>query len=193
MILSRWLNRFFFFLFYLGKPRWDTGISPPELVQFLQTHPPGRALDLGCGTGTNVVTMAQRGWQVTGVDFIPTAIQAASQKIVKAGVQATVLVGDVTRMEKIHGPFDLALDIGCYHALGELEKQAYEKNLVRLMAANGHFLLYGFVRQPGGRFGISGNDIARWQDAWRLIQQQEGSYRKWPSAWYWFQKISTLP
>ena len=47
------MRRIFFELRYLlGDVPWDTGVSPPELLDFLDRHPPGRALDLGCGTGT---------------------------------------------------------------------------------------------------------------------------------------------
>ncbi len=44
-------------MYWRGKPRWDTGITPPEVVQLVEAEhfPPGRALDIGCGTGTNVV------------------------------------------------------------------------------------------------------------------------------------------
>ena len=58
----------------LGRAPWDTGISPSELMAFSESHHPGRALDLGCGTGTNLVTMAQLGWQATGVDVSGRAI-----------------------------------------------------------------------------------------------------------------------
>ncbi|HZD55845.1 MAG TPA: class I SAM-dependent methyltransferase, partial [Anaerolineales bacterium] len=68
------LRRIFFNLWYYREPPWDTGISPPELLAFIESHPAGQALDLGCGTGTNVITLARNGWQVTGVDFAPRAI-----------------------------------------------------------------------------------------------------------------------
>ncbi len=90
------LRRLSFSIWYYFRPPWDTGISPPELVGFLDAHPPGRALDMGCGTGTNIITMAKRGWQVTGIDFAPTAIKVARRKARGAGVKVDLNVGDVS-------------------------------------------------------------------------------------------------
>jgi hypothetical protein len=42
---------------------------PTELMDFIQRHPIGRALDLDCGTGINVITYARREWQIAGLDF----------------------------------------------------------------------------------------------------------------------------
>ena len=70
-------RRLAFNIWYFRKPPWDSGISPPELLEFIRTRPAGKAIDLGCGTGTNVITLAKAGWQVTGVDFALRAIHMA--------------------------------------------------------------------------------------------------------------------
>jgi SAM-dependent methyltransferase len=132
-------NRLFFNFHYLGKPRWDTGISPPELLEFIEQHAPGRGLDLGCGTGTNAITLAKAGWQVTGVDFIGRAVQTARQKARQAGAQITFLQGDVTPLPNLSGPFDLILDIGCFHSLAPQGKAAYVENLERWLAPQGAY------------------------------------------------------
>jgi len=153
MGIRNFLRRLTFRLWYLFDPPWDTGISPPELMDFIENHPPGRAIDIGCGTGTNVVTLAQAGWQVTGVDFVPRAIKQAKRKVKKAGIEAKLYVRDATELEGITGPFDLALDIGCFHSIGE-KKGGYLAELDRILAPGGHWLMYGFFRSDqSGPFG----------------------------------------
>src|SRR5260370_14518015 len=79
----------------------DTGVSPPELVSVVEGPgklEPGKALDLGCGTGTNSIYLARHGWETTGVDFVPRAIAQARRKAAAAGASPRFLVGDVTRL-----------------------------------------------------------------------------------------------
>jgi cyclopropane fatty-acyl-phospholipid synthase-like methyltransferase len=178
-----------FFLFYLRRPPWDTGVTPPEVVAFLQRHPPGRALDLGCGTGTNAIYMAQHGWQTVGVDFIGKAIRLARQKARKAGVKVTFILDDVTCLSGIHAPFDLVLDIGCFHMLSPSEKERYYANLLRLIAPQGFFLLYGFTRDTGGNArGLSLQDLQLLSSHLDLIEKQAGSDRGRPSIWFTYQR-----
>jgi SAM-dependent methyltransferase len=182
-----WLRRVFFNFMYYRKPPWDTGISPPELIAHIQSNPPGKALDLGCGTGTNVITLAKNGWQVTGVDFAPHAITLARQKIQHAGVQADLLVGDVTQLDNVSGPFNLILDLGCFHSLGQEERKAYLKNIQRLLAVQGVYLLYAFFAlSEGGRPGITQADVEAITSLFKLEARQDGSDRGRgrPSAWF---------
>src|SRR5438045_6610553 len=87
-------------MYRLGFTPWDSGVPPPELIEVIEGArrlPAGRALDIGCGTGTTTVYMASKGWQVTGVDFVPRAIRAAGAKAAAARLPVAFLVGDVTR------------------------------------------------------------------------------------------------
>ena len=187
MSLSR---RLFFNFAYFRKPPWDTGISPPELLEFITSHSPGRALDLGCGTGTNVITLAKAGWQVIGVDFARRAIQVARRKIRQAGVTADLRVGDVTRLEDLRGPFDLILDIGCYHGISPPGKQAYRENLKRLLSPTGDYLMYSIFRQADeDRPGMLAEDIQPFFTDFDLLNRQDGQDNRCRrSAWFIFHK-----
>ncbi len=128
------LRRLRFNLRYYRNPPWDTGVSPPELMDFIKGYSmgsrPGRALDLGCGTATNVITLAQHGWQVTGVDFARIAIGMARRKARRAGVKVDLRVGDVIQEGVADGAYDLVLDIGCFHSLTPEGRVAYVRNLI---------------------------------------------------------------
>jgi 2-polyprenyl-3-methyl-5-hydroxy-6-metoxy-1,4-benzoquinol methylase len=186
--MLRYIN---FNLWYFIHPPWDSGISPPELLKFIDDHPAGRAIDLGCGTGTNVITLARNGWQVTGIDFASRAIQIAKRKAKKANMTAAIAVGDVTRLNNISGPFDLALDMGCFH--GVEDRVAYLSELKRILASGGYWLLYGIFKSDlyPGRTGMIPTDLELIQsNGFELLSRTDGKdKRERPSAWFLYKKI----
>lgn len=188
-------RRILFQYWYFGQPPWDTGISPPELLEFIQNHKPGRAIDIGCGTGTNVITLANAGWDVVGVDFAPRAIKLARQKAGQAGVQAEFLVKDVTTLDGFHGPFDLALDLGCFHGISPKGRAKYLHQLHRILGPGGFWLMYGFLKvdanQPGT--GLTDWDIDQILTRLALIWRRDGvDQQEKSSAWFLFQKQEHL-
>src|SRR5262249_50729465 len=76
-----------------GSLPWDTGRPSSELQSVLSQNAirPCRALELGCGTGTNCVWLAQQGFEVTGVDVAPLAVEAAEKRAKAAGVKVRFL------------------------------------------------------------------------------------------------------
>jgi len=185
---ERWL---FELRYWLGRTPWDTQITPPEVSAFLQHHPPGRALDLGCGTGTNAISLAQRGWQVTGIDFSMTAIWIARRKARRAGVQVDFRVGDVTDLSDLDGPYNYALDIGCLHAVDPAGRQNYAAGLARLVQPGGHYMLYAWLPRSwnGTTRGISRDQVADLlTPTFRIARVVVGEEQGAGSAWYWLQK-----
>lgn len=150
----------------------------------------GKAIDLGCGTGTNVITLARAGWQVTGVDFASKAIRIANQKLTKENIQANLHVGDVTKLKGITDQFDLALDMGCFHSLTQAGMQDYLTQLDRVLAPNGFWLMYGFFKPnslPSGP-GLAEADIDILSSRFNLLSRQNGFERRERlSAWFMFQ------
>ena len=187
--MSNMIRRLTFSLWYYFNPPWDSGISPPELLDFIDKNPPGKAIDIGCGTGTNVITLAQAGWQVTGVDFVPRAIKMARHKARNAGIEAKLYVRDATDLKGISGPFDLALDMGCFHSLGD-KKSDYLAELDRVLAPGGHWLMYGFFSTDLTRTGLAESDLELVPASMSQVWRQDGfDKRDRPSAWFLFRKI----
>jgi ubiquinone/menaquinone biosynthesis C-methylase UbiE len=184
------LRKLQFNFWYFRNPPWDSGVTPPELFEFIQSHPAGRAIDIGCGTGTNVITLAKTGWQVTGFDFAARAIQIAKSKAKKAHIQASLFTDDATNMKKVTGQFDLALDLGCFHSLEN--KVDYLTQLDRILASNGFWLMYGFYAPIANLSSpqIADSDLdmisAR---AFTLLSRRDGfDKRERASAWFLYQK-----
>jgi len=192
--MPKW-ERLMFWLAYLrGRGPWDSNVTPPELINTVEgpdALPPSRALDLGCGTGTNVIYLVTQGWEAFGVDFVDRAIREAREKAQEAGVEARFYAGDVTRLEAIlelTGTFDLALDIGCFHSLQSEGRKRYANGLVDRLRPGATYLLYAWGPHQGrsrGR-GVTPAEVkAIFTPHLKVLRVQQGEERGWPSAWYW--------
>jgi SAM-dependent methyltransferase len=174
------MNLLYEILYLLRMRPWERdGVAPQlrELVEGPGALPPGRALDVGCGTGAPSVYLALRGWEVTGVDVVARALAQARARAQDAGVSLHLIHGDVTRVaEEVasRGPYRLLLDAGCYHGLDDAQRARYAE-LVGQVAEDGAALLM-FALTPGGAArprtfrGASEREIrARFEDGWELV------------------------
>ena len=189
------LQRLFFNLWYYFNPPWDTGITPPEVVEAIEgpeALTPGRALDLGCGTGTNSLYLARHGWEVVGVDLAGRAVRKARRKAQEARLSADFYTADVTQLDFLDSTFDLALDIGCFHALDDQGWVRYRDQLRRLLSPGARYMLYAFGPRQGRfmQMGISPDQVQElFQPDFHLLRKEGGSDPTGPSAaWYWLER-----
>lgn len=130
---------------------WDTGRPSTELQRVVTESAiqPCRALEIGCGTGTNCVWLAQQGFTVTGVDVAPLAIEKATERAQAAGLQAEFLIADVLALPELGGPFGFFFDRGCYHAVRRSNPNDYAPAVARLLASGARgLILAGNAREP---------------------------------------------
>ena len=124
----------------------DHGLRDPAVRaawgRLLREHlpePPSDVLDLGCGTGSLTVLLAESGHRVHGVDLAPNMVAAARAKIAAAGVTASVEVGDAADPPGRPGAYDVVLT---RHVLWALpDPAAALARWVRLLRAGGRLLL----------------------------------------------------
>ncbi len=185
------MSLFWDVLYLFKKTPWDTGITPPEIVAMIASGkvPIGRALDLGCGTGTNAIYLARQGFEVTGIDVSRRAIALARRKARAAQLADRVRFerGDVTQMQHytISHSVDFACDIGCFHNLNMEARRRYVSALTELLKPGAIYMLYAFEPQADRR-GVALDEIAALFDpAYRLETLRRGSDRaRRGSAWY---------
>jgi cyclopropane fatty-acyl-phospholipid synthase-like methyltransferase len=185
-------------LYWLKRTPWDTGITPPEVVEVVARRFPrgGRAIDLGCGTGTNAVYLAQHGFAVTGIDVSRRAIALARRRVKRAGVVCDFRAGDVSRLDRLSdaGAFNLALDIGCFHSLSADKRLSYARGLRACVARGGVYLLYAFCprRTATGSSGALPDEVGSlFADGFlvRDVKIGEDTASGHASAWYTLERV----
>lgn len=108
------------------------------LDEELEGLPVGTALDLGCGTGTNALKLAERGWSVIGVDWAEHAIELATRSAQEKGLDATFYVGDTTTWEP---PAKFDLVISTYALPGGDDSKRTLQTALKALAQGGTLLV----------------------------------------------------
>jgi SAM-dependent methyltransferase len=189
-----------FRVFYrIGFTPWDghpIAQNLQDLVEGTSTTPAlpaGAALDLGCGTGDSSIYLAQHGWKVTGVDFVPKALDKARAKA--ANLSIDFVHADVTRLSQagIGRDFPLIVDNGCLHNMSDDDRDAYVREVSAVAAPDARLLIVAFL--PGGRFGVRGIEPAemarRFAAGWTLLSagtERELDREQTPARYYLFQR-----
>lgn len=179
-------QRLFRVFYRIGFTPWDGHPIAESLRTLVEVTidspalPPGSALDVGCGTGDTSIYLAQHGWKVTGIDFVPRAVQKARGKAAAAGVSVDFRQGDATRLssEGVGSGFGLIVDQGCLHGMSAADRDSYTRELAKVAAPDARLLLVEFT--PSGSIGVPGIDQAeierRFGPDWTLLSAGDQPY-----------------
>ncbi len=133
---------------------WETG-EPEESITCLihsMISKPGKALDIGCGQGTDLFFLIDEGLTVIGCDISFPALAVAAGR---AGRRSALLVQCDTLMLPFKTrSFDFVNDRGCFHHINPLLRDTYSREVARVMGPAGTFLLRTFSEnyfRQGGR------------------------------------------
>ena len=130
-------------------PPWDTGTPDPMLVDMIESRAiaPCRTLEIGCGTGTNAIYLAQHGFEVVGVDISPLAVEKARAK---ANGRCRFETLDFLTETAPGGPFRFVVDRGVFHVFDEDDERAtFAENVAAALAIDGVWLsLIGSTEGP---------------------------------------------
>jgi ubiquinone/menaquinone biosynthesis C-methylase UbiE len=156
----------------VGEP----GLDQIERLLAREDSPRGKALDVGCGRGAHSVRLAQHGWRVTGIDFVPRAIKQARGRA--GNMDAEFVVGDVTRMSAVVGDgYRFLLDVGCFHLLDDEQKAEYAREAALVSEPDAVLLLFAFesgTKRPLPP-GIAQERIEEIFGGWKLTDVEEAA------------------
>jgi SAM-dependent methyltransferase len=126
-----------------GQLPWDTGQPEPLLIEFVTSAAvtPGATLEIGAGTGTNAIWMAERGFDVIGVDVSPLAVERARAKMEGRALRCRFAALDFLAAPPPVGPFQFVFDRGCFHVFDEPdERQRFAARVAAALAPGGLWL-----------------------------------------------------
>lgn len=183
-------------MYRIGFTPWDKHEPAPTLVRLIDTLPTGRILDVGCGTGTDAIYCAGRGWQVTGIDAVSVPIRRARRAARIAGVEVHFLHADIARIAapELGAQFAVLQDIGCFAGLNDTARQRVAATMTAVAAPQARLLLFAFGPGGGARFGPRRIELPQIQalfPAWHVEFSRpaddidvEGPMRDAPRYWH---------
>jgi SAM-dependent methyltransferase len=168
-------------MYRVGFTPWEHEPLGPlvELIEGPDALPPGRMLDTGCGTGSDAIYAALHGWQVTGVDAVPLALDRARRSAQAAGAQVRFLQADITRIgaSELGRGYTLLFDGGCLHGLTPAQRQRAAAAMTGAAGPGATLLIFAFGpghRGPGPR-GIDPAQIPSLFPQWDLAFSRPAS------------------
>ena len=158
---------------YQGQAPWDTGRPQSSIIKLAKTGQiRGSVLDVGCGTGENLLYLATRGHEAWGLDFVPIAIERAKAKAAQRGIDANFIVGDALELKKLGRQFDTVIDCGLFHTFADEERPVFVKGLGDVLGHGGLLHILCFSDEEPGTEGprrISQQEIRdAFHDGWTV-------------------------
>jgi SAM-dependent methyltransferase len=160
---------------YQGQAPWDTGRPQPAIVRLAEAGlVRGNVLDVGCGTGENLLYLAARGHEAWGIDFVPVAIERSKVKAAQRGIDAHFIVGNALEMDKLGRQFDTVIDCGLFHTFTDEERPEFVRELAVVLRSGGLLYILCFSDEEPGTEGprrVTHQEIRdSFHDGWRVQQ-----------------------
>jgi cyclopropane fatty-acyl-phospholipid synthase-like methyltransferase len=134
-----------------GAPPWDIGRPQPAFLELAEDGAlAGRVLDVGCGTGEHALMAAAHGFDASGIDAVPQAINLAQRKARERGLTARFLVWDALKLSDLSEHFNTVLDSGLFHVFDDEDRARFVAALAAVIPTGGRYYMLCFSdRQPG--------------------------------------------
>jgi SAM-dependent methyltransferase len=141
----------------------------PVLVEAASSLPPGRALDLACGTGRNALWLSGQGWSVTAVDGSPKAIEILRKRAADLRIETQIADLENPGFTIARASYDLIAM--CYY----LQRSLFEPSKSGLVCG-GIMIAIALLTEPGkdDTFRVEPGELSSYFDGWEILDYREG-------------------
>jgi len=185
-----------------GQLPWDTGEPEPLLVEFVSSGgvAPASALEVGAGTGTNAIWLAEHGFDVLGVDVSQLAVEIAHAKMKGRALSCRFAALDFLAAPPPGGPFQFVFDRGCFHVFDQPdERLRFVAQVAAALSPGGLWLsMIGSTEGPPREVGPprrSAREIAlAVEPELEIFELRSAEFRRHGAkAWFCLSRRSTIP
>jgi SAM-dependent methyltransferase len=115
---------------------------PPLFDRLAREFPGGKLLEVGCSMGNDTMQFARRGFQVTGVDLTPAAIELIKQRFALYDMPGDFRVADAENLPFEDNTFDVAYSFGVLHHTPNTDRSIEELRRVLRPGGKAVVMLY---------------------------------------------------
>lgn len=185
-----------------GQLPWDTGEPEPLLVEFVTSGAvtPGPTLEIGVGTGTNAIWLAEQGFDVLGVDVAPLAVERAQAKMEGRALRCRFAAWDFLGAPLPDGPFQFVFDRGCFHVFDEpSERERFAAHVAAALKPGGLWLSLigsteGSPREVGPPRRAAREVTLAIEPVLEIVELRSAEFRgHGAKAWFCLSRQRTIP
>ena len=185
-----------------GQLPWDTGQPEPLLIEFVTSGgiAPAPTLEIGAGTGTNAIWLAEHGFDVLAIDLSPLAVERARAKMNERALSCRFAALDFLAAPPPGGPFQFVFDRGCFHVFDEPdERRRFSAHVAAALAPGGLWLsMIGSTEGPRGDVGpprrSAGEVILAIEPVLEIVELRSAEFRDHGAkAWFCLSRRRMVP
>ena len=158
---------------------WDLGGPTPVFVKISSILKPKKLCIIGCGRGYDAVMFAKNNFDVTAVDFAPSAVTSLRILARENKVIINVLEQDIFSLaSQYDNHFDYVIEQTCFCAIHPNKRAEYEKLVYRILKTNGKLIGLWFpldknINEGGPPYGTTVKEVkSLFKDRWMLESEE---------------------
>ena len=157
---------------------WDLGGATPIFDSMADSISPGKVCIIGCGRGYDAIMFAQKGFEVTAIDFAPSAIKAVKDLARKAKLAVNTIENDIFTLAPVYAnTYDFIIEQTCFCAINPARRSEYETVVNQLLKPGGKliglwFPLDKLIEDGGPPWGTTIEEVKSiFKDGWKIEKE----------------------